>query len=160
MNLCELSVPYQNLWHILLISSFLKRYNTDDTGCPTSKSVTPSKTPSGSEQSTHSSPVLPERTTKVKRVRVVAEPRPRHKRELSSAMKHRSKSNSKEIFDNLFNIRSRFIFKEKLPPCQRLTSASDKFQKHLGGSAWRTKGHEREGHVGGVWVVIDIWLIR
>ncbi|KAM9352882.1 syntabulin [Symphorus nematophorus] len=68
---------------------------SDDTGCPTSQSVSPSKTPSGSEQSAHSSPVLPERKTKVKRVRVMAEwsgePRsaPRHKRELRSAMKAR-----------------------------------------------------------------------
>ncbi|KAM3613473.1 uncharacterized protein V6R79_000265 [Siganus canaliculatus] len=68
---------------------------SDDTGCPTSQSVSPSKTPSGSEQSAHSSPILPERKTKVKRVRVMAEwsgePRsgPRHKRELRSAMKAR-----------------------------------------------------------------------
>ncbi|XP_029307701.1 syntabulin isoform X2 [Cottoperca gobio] len=50
---------------------------------------------SGSEQSAHSSPILPERKTKVKRVRVMAEwsgePRSgsRHKRELRSAMKAR-----------------------------------------------------------------------
>ncbi|XP_034086161.1 syntabulin isoform X3 [Gymnodraco acuticeps] len=50
---------------------------------------------SGSEQSAHGSPVLLERKTKVKRVRVMAEwsgePRsgPRHKRELRSAMKAR-----------------------------------------------------------------------
>ncbi|XP_062279292.1 syntabulin [Scomber scombrus] len=50
---------------------------------------------SGSEQSAHGSPVLPERKTKVKRVRVMAEwsgePRSaqRHKRELRSAMKAR-----------------------------------------------------------------------
>ncbi|XP_063736431.1 syntabulin isoform X2 [Eleginops maclovinus] len=50
---------------------------------------------SGSEQSAHGSPALPERKTKVKRVRVMAEwsgePRsgPRHKRELRSAMKAR-----------------------------------------------------------------------
>ncbi|KAJ4920548.1 hypothetical protein JOQ06_023079 [Pogonophryne albipinna] len=68
---------------------------SDDTGCPTSQSVSPSKTPPGSEQSAHGSPVLPERKTKVKRVRVMAEwsgePRsgPRHKRELRSAMKAR-----------------------------------------------------------------------
>ncbi|XP_076592622.1 syntabulin isoform X1 [Chaetodon auriga] len=68
---------------------------SDDTGCPTSQSVSPSKTPSGSEQSAHGSPILPERKTKVKRVRVMAEwsgePRsaPRHKRELRSAMKAR-----------------------------------------------------------------------
>ncbi|GAA6235119.1 syntabulin isoform X1 [Lates japonicus] len=70
---------------------------SDDTGCPTSQSVSPSKTPSGSEQSAHGSPTLPERKTKVKRVRVMAEwsgePRsaPRHKRELRSAMKARGK---------------------------------------------------------------------
>ncbi|XP_033497025.2 syntabulin isoform X1 [Epinephelus lanceolatus] len=68
---------------------------SDDTGCPTSQSVSPSKTPSGSEQSAHRSPILPERKTKVKRVRVMAEwsgePRStqRHKRELRSAMKTR-----------------------------------------------------------------------
>uniref|UniRef100_UPI0037E8E492 syntabulin isoform X2 n=1 Tax=Semicossyphus pulcher TaxID=241346 RepID=UPI0037E8E492 len=68
---------------------------SDDTGCPTSQSVSPSKTPSGSEQSARSSPKLPERKTKVKRVRVMAEwsgePRStqRHKRELRSAMKAR-----------------------------------------------------------------------
>ncbi|KAM8735882.1 syntabulin isoform 2-T2 [Acanthopagrus schlegelii] len=50
---------------------------------------------SGSEQSAHGSPVLPERKAKVKRVRVMAEwsgePRstPRHKREQRSAMKAR-----------------------------------------------------------------------
>ncbi|XP_078108067.1 syntabulin [Sander vitreus] len=70
-------------------------YCSDDTGCPTSQSVSPSKTPPGSEQSAHGSPVLPERKTKVKRVRMMAEwsgePRsaPRHKRELRSAMKSR-----------------------------------------------------------------------
>uniref|UniRef100_A0A8C2ZPC4 Syntabulin (syntaxin-interacting) n=1 Tax=Cyclopterus lumpus TaxID=8103 RepID=A0A8C2ZPC4_CYCLU len=68
---------------------------SDDTGCPTSQSVSPSKTPPGSEQSAHGSPMLPERKAKVKRVRVMAEwsgePRsgPRHKRELRSAMKAR-----------------------------------------------------------------------
>ncbi|KAM7382497.1 hypothetical protein PAMP_002224 [Pampus punctatissimus] len=68
---------------------------SDDTGCPTSQSVSPSKTPPGSEQSAHSSPGIPERKTKVKRVRVMAEwsgePRSaqRHKRELRSAMKAR-----------------------------------------------------------------------
>ncbi|XP_034730526.1 syntabulin isoform X3 [Etheostoma cragini] len=50
---------------------------------------------SGSEQSAHGSPILPERKTKGKRVRMMAEwsgePRsaPRHKRELRSAMKSR-----------------------------------------------------------------------
>ncbi|XP_020489905.2 syntabulin isoform X2 [Labrus bergylta] len=68
---------------------------SDDTGCPTSQSVSPSKTPSGSEQSDRTSPKLPERKTKVKRVRVMAEgsgePRStqRHKREMRSAMKAR-----------------------------------------------------------------------
>lgn len=68
---------------------------SDDTGCPTSQSVSPSKTPSGSEQSAHSSPVLPERKPKAKRVRMIAEgsteqrTTTRHKRELRSAMKHR-----------------------------------------------------------------------
>ncbi|KAM6910234.1 syntabulin [Xenentodon cancila] len=67
---------------------------SDDTGCPTSQSVSPSKTPSGSEQSARS-PILPERKTKVKRVRVMAEwsgearTMQRHKRELRSAMKAR-----------------------------------------------------------------------
>uniref|UniRef100_A0A668AFS6 Syntabulin (syntaxin-interacting) n=1 Tax=Myripristis murdjan TaxID=586833 RepID=A0A668AFS6_9TELE len=46
---------------------------SDDTGCPTSQSVSPSKTPSGSEHSPHGSPLPPERKTKVKRVRVMAE---------------------------------------------------------------------------------------
>ncbi|XP_029360948.1 syntabulin [Echeneis naucrates] len=68
---------------------------SDDTGCPTSQSVSPSKTPSGSEQSAHGSPTLPERKAKGKRVRVMAEwsgdarSAPRHKRELRSAMKAR-----------------------------------------------------------------------
>ncbi|XP_077432671.1 syntabulin isoform X2 [Vanacampus margaritifer] len=70
-------------------------FYSDDTGCPTSQSVSPSKTPSGSEESAHSSPTLPERKVKVKRVRVIAEgsrePRsaPKHKKELRSAMKAR-----------------------------------------------------------------------
>lgn len=69
---------------------------SDDTGCPTSQSVSPSKTPSGSEQSARGSPTLPERAkTKVKRVRVMTEwsgearSSQRHKRELRSAMKAR-----------------------------------------------------------------------
>uniref|UniRef100_A0A3Q0QZ33 Syntabulin (syntaxin-interacting) n=1 Tax=Amphilophus citrinellus TaxID=61819 RepID=A0A3Q0QZ33_AMPCI len=67
---------------------------SDDTGCPTSQSVSPSKTPSGSEQSAHGSPILPERKTKVKRVRMMAEwsgeaRTLRHKREQRSAMKAR-----------------------------------------------------------------------
>lgn len=59
--------------------------------------MSPSKTPSGSEQSAHGSPALPERKTKVKRVRVVDErsgetrSAPKHKRELRSAMKARGK---------------------------------------------------------------------
>ncbi|CAF96264.1 unnamed protein product, partial [Tetraodon nigroviridis] len=67
----------------------------DDTGCPTSQSVSPSKTPPGSERSSHGSPALPERKAKVKRVRVMAEwssephSTQRHKRELRSAMKAR-----------------------------------------------------------------------
>lgn len=79
----------------LLLSMCLS--TIDDTGCPTSQSVSPSKTPSGSEQSAHGSPILPERKTKVKRVRMMAEwsgePRSgqRHKRELRSAMKARGK---------------------------------------------------------------------
>lgn len=72
-------------------------FTIDDTGCPTSQSVSPSKTPPGSERSSHSSPVLPERKAKVKRVRVMAEwsaetrSTQRHKRELRSAMKARGK---------------------------------------------------------------------
>ncbi|KAM9310692.1 syntabulin [Pholidichthys leucotaenia] len=68
---------------------------SDDTGCPTSQSVSPSKTPSGSEHSPRGSPVLPERKTKVKRVRVMAEwsgearSSQKHKRELRSPMKAR-----------------------------------------------------------------------
>ncbi|XP_077383545.1 syntabulin isoform X2 [Festucalex cinctus] len=70
-------------------------FYSDDTGCPTSQSVSPSKTPSGSEETSHSSPTLPERKVKVKRVRVIAEgsrePRtaPKHKKELRSALKAR-----------------------------------------------------------------------
>ncbi|MEQ2284179.1 hypothetical protein AMECASPLE_018892 [Ameca splendens] len=70
---------------------------SDDTGCPTSQSVSPSKTPSGSERSPHGSPTLPERKTKVKRVRVMAASggeacsAPRHKRELRSALITREK---------------------------------------------------------------------
>ncbi|XP_056142823.1 syntabulin [Lampris incognitus] len=67
---------------------------SDDTGCPTSQCVSPSKTPSGSEQSPHSSPLPPDRKTKMKRVRLMAEwnverTTPRHKREQRSAMKPR-----------------------------------------------------------------------
>ncbi|XP_007563976.2 syntabulin isoform X4 [Poecilia formosa] len=68
---------------------------SDDTGCPTSQSVSPSKTPSGSERSAHASPTMPERKAKAKRVRVVAESggeargAPRHKREMRSALRAR-----------------------------------------------------------------------
>ncbi|XP_055759214.1 syntabulin-like isoform X2 [Salvelinus fontinalis] len=61
---------------------------SDDTGCPSSQSVSPSKTPSGSDNSPHGSPKLTaECKTKVKRVRVMEEwhaPPPRHKREQRS----------------------------------------------------------------------------
>ncbi|XP_027874003.1 syntabulin isoform X2 [Xiphophorus couchianus] len=69
---------------------------SDDTGCPTSQSVSPSKTPSGSERSAHASPTLPERKAKAKRVRMVAESggeargAPRHKREMRSAPRARA----------------------------------------------------------------------
>ena len=92
------STPPPRSW--LLLSVCLS--TIDDTGCPTSQSVSPSKTPSGSEQSAHGSPVLPERKTKVKRVRVMAEwsgePRSaqRHKRELRSAMKARGEGERRD----------------------------------------------------------------
>lgn len=99
----------------LLLSVYLS--TIDDTGCPTSQSVSPSKTPSGSEQSAHGSPTLPERKTKVKRVRVMAEwsgePRsaPRHKRELRSAMKARGKQEyrgkEKKRINNIWNFHIR-----------------------------------------------------
>lgn len=82
-------------------------FTIDDTGCPSSQSVSPSKTPSGSEQSAHGSPVLPERKAKVKRVRVMAEwsgePRstPRHKREQRSAMKARGKEEHRDKDKNV-----------------------------------------------------------
>lgn len=78
-------------------------FTIDDTGCPTSQSVSPSKTPSGSERSGHGSPVLPERKAKVKRVRVMAEwsaePRgaQRHKREPRSALKARGKEERRSV---------------------------------------------------------------
>ncbi|XP_026139481.1 syntabulin isoform X1 [Carassius auratus] len=58
----------------------------DDTGCPSSQCASPTKTPSGSDNSPLSSPTLGERKVKVKRVRmnVVAEwsaPTQKHKRE-------------------------------------------------------------------------------
>lgn len=87
-------------------------FTIDDTGCPTSQSVSPSKTPSGSERSTHGSPTLPERKTKVKRVRVMTEgsgearSAPRHKRELRSAMKARGK----ETADECNNKQKVFVF--------------------------------------------------
>ncbi|XP_076006319.1 syntabulin [Genypterus blacodes] len=86
---------------------------SDDTGCPTSQSVSPSKTPSGSEQSSHGSPVLPERKTKVKRVRVMAEwsaeprPAPRHKRVLRSAMKHRASETDFSSFSSTGSLKTR-----------------------------------------------------
>uniref|UniRef100_A0A4W5RXM1 Syntabulin (syntaxin-interacting) n=1 Tax=Hucho hucho TaxID=62062 RepID=A0A4W5RXM1_9TELE len=62
---------------------------SDDTGCPSSQSVSPSKTLSGSDNSPHGSPTpTAECKTKVKRVRVMAErhaPPPRHKREQRSS---------------------------------------------------------------------------
>lgn len=92
LPVCVRSLPHAaSSWLLLSVCLF----TIDDTGCPTSQSVSPSKTPSGSEQSAHGSPLLPERKTKVKRVRVMAEcsgePRgtQRHKRELRSALKAR-----------------------------------------------------------------------
>lgn len=88
-------------WLLLSVCPF----TIDDTGCPTSQSVSPSKTPSGSERSSRGSPVLPERKAKVKRVRVMAEwsgePRStqRHKRELRSAMKARGKDTHRSAND-------------------------------------------------------------
>nr|XP_029536044.1 syntabulin-like isoform X2 [Oncorhynchus nerka] len=62
---------------------------SDDTGCPSSQSVSPSKTLSGSDNSPHGSPMpTAECKTKVKRVRVMAEwhaPPPRRKREQRSS---------------------------------------------------------------------------
>ncbi|XP_014055643.1 syntabulin isoform X1 [Salmo salar] len=62
---------------------------SDDTGCPSSQSVSPSKTLSGSDNSPQGSPTpTAECKTKVKRVRVMAEwhaPPPRHKREQRSS---------------------------------------------------------------------------
>ncbi|CDQ71849.1 unnamed protein product [Oncorhynchus mykiss] len=62
---------------------------SDDTGCPSSQSVSPSKTLSGSDNSPHGSPTpTAECKTKVKRVRLMAEwhaPPPRHKREQRSS---------------------------------------------------------------------------
>ncbi|XP_021451887.2 syntabulin isoform X1 [Oncorhynchus mykiss] len=62
---------------------------SDDTGCPSSQSVSPSKTPSGSDNSPHGSPTpTAECKTKVKRVRVMEEwhaPPARHKREQRSS---------------------------------------------------------------------------
>lgn len=99
----------------LLLSVCL--FTIDDTGCPTSQSVSPSKTPSGSEQSAHGSPILPERKAKVKRVRVMAEwsgePRsaPRHKRELRSAMKARGKEEFRDKDKNMKKID--FVFRKR-----------------------------------------------
>lgn len=83
----------------------------DDTGCPTSQSVSPSKTPSGSEQSAHRAPTLPERKTKVKRVRLMAEwsgetrSAQRHKRQLRSAMKARGKEEQGEMKKIILDMR-------------------------------------------------------
>lgn len=95
IRLCSLPCHHAGRsWQPLSVCLF----TIDDTGCPTSQSVSPSKTPSGSEQSARGSPTLPERAkTKVKRVRVMTEwsgePRSsqRHKREQRSAMKARGK---------------------------------------------------------------------
>ncbi|KAJ7985112.1 hypothetical protein DPEC_G00348700 [Dallia pectoralis] len=58
---------------------------SDDTGCPSCQSVSPSKTPSGSDNSPQGSPTPGvERKIKLKRVRVMAEwhaPPQRHKKE-------------------------------------------------------------------------------
>ncbi len=59
---------------------------SDDTGCPSSQCASPTKTPSGSDNSPLGSPALGERKVKVKRVRmnVVAEwsaPTQKHKGE-------------------------------------------------------------------------------
>lgn len=97
--LCSLACHHAGRsWQPLSVCLF----TIDDTGCPTSQSVSPSKTPSGSEQSARGSPTLPERAkTKVKRVRVMTEwsgearSSQRHKRELRSAMKARGKPNVK-----------------------------------------------------------------
>lgn len=98
-HLCSLACHHAGRsWQPLSVCLF----TIDDTGCPTSQSVSPSKTPSGSEQSARGSPTLPERAkTKVKRVRVMTEwsgearSSQRHKRELRSAMKARGKPNVK-----------------------------------------------------------------
>lgn len=95
IRLCSLACHHAGRsWQPLSVCLF----TIDDTGCPTSQSVSPSKTPSGSEQSARGSPTLPERVkTKVKRVRVMTEwsgearSSQRHKRELRSAMKARGK---------------------------------------------------------------------
>lgn len=95
LTACVCCPPCTCLFVAITVCVYLS--TIDDTGCPTSQSVSPSKTPSGSDQSAHGSPMLPERKPKVKRVRVMAEwsgePRStqRHKRELRSAMKARGK---------------------------------------------------------------------
>lgn len=79
-------------------------FTPDDTGCPTSQCVSPSKTPSGSEQSGRRSPGPPERKAKAKakRVRVMAEwsgearSVQRHKIELRSAVKARGKEERRD----------------------------------------------------------------
>lgn len=112
---CVRSLPHAACsW--LLLSMCL--FTIDDTGCPTSQSVSPSKTPSGSEQSAHGSPLLPERKTKVKRVRVMGEcsgePRStqRYKRELRSAMKARGKEEYCDT-DTKKNENDFFFYSEK-----------------------------------------------
>ncbi|XP_056330600.1 syntabulin isoform X2 [Danio aesculapii] len=60
--------------------------SSDDTGCPSSQCASPSKTPSGSDNSSMASPGLGERKVKVKRVRMNVEaewsaPTQKHKRE-------------------------------------------------------------------------------
>ena len=69
----------------------------DDTGCPSSQSASPAKTPSGSENSPLCSPTLCERKAQTKRVRVdvMAEwssPPTRHKREQRSSNRPRGES--------------------------------------------------------------------
>ncbi|XP_077576783.1 syntabulin isoform X1 [Stigmatopora nigra] len=104
-------------------------FYSDDTGCPTSQSVSPSKTPSGSDESTYRSPTLPERKVRVKRVRVIGETShepqsaPRQKKKLRSAMKVRgseanfSSSSSTGSFKNKERITK---LSGKKTPCHSL----------------------------------------
>ncbi|KAL2084621.1 hypothetical protein ACEWY4_020139 [Coilia grayii] len=69
-------------------------FSSDDTGCPSSQSASPAKTPSGSDNSPLCSPPLCERKAQTKRVRVdvMAEwstPPTRHKREQRSSNRPR-----------------------------------------------------------------------